>query len=95
MYYDFEIQYRKGPKNNAVDALSYLKEHFFNMSNIRADIWTKIWQEQAKDEDLGRLRAAIEQNPSSIPHYSVKSNMVYKHDMVVISKGSKLISDIL
>ncbi|CAN6472758.1 unnamed protein product [Victoria cruziana] len=53
--YDFTIEYRKGPKNNAADALSHLKEQFLNLSSIRADIWNDIREEQTRDDEKDRV----------------------------------------
>ncbi|CAN6455047.1 unnamed protein product [Victoria cruziana] len=93
--YDFTIEYRKGPENNAADALSRLKEQFLNLSSIRADIWGNIREEQTRDDEIRKLKASTEQNPGSIPHYTIRSNLLCKKDRVVIPKGSQLIRDIL
>lgn len=92
--YDFEIEYHKEPTNNAVDALSHLKEHFQNLSSIRADIWGNIHEGHTRDDRLQRLKASVEQNLGSIPHY-IKSILLCKKDRVMLPKGSRLIHDIL
>ncbi|CAN6458156.1 unnamed protein product [Victoria cruziana] len=56
--YDFTIEYRKGPENNAADALSHLKEQFLNLSTIRADIWNDIREEQTRDDEVRKLNTA-------------------------------------
>ncbi|CAN6458177.1 unnamed protein product [Victoria cruziana] len=95
LFYDFTIEYRKGPENNAADALSRLKEQFLNLSTIRADIWSDIREEQTRDDEVRKLKSSTEQNPGSIPHYTIRSGLLCKKDWVVIPKGSPLIRDIL
>jgi hypothetical protein len=70
--YDYEIVYKKGAKNLVANALSRIPEHskVFAISIPACATLDHIKKEQQKDPELKKVIQKLEQDPSTVPHFS-------------------------
>ena len=64
MGFDFEIQYRTGCENKAVDALSH-KFHFMDFSVLRSITLYDFYSEVQQDDQIRQLTQNFLQDPTS------------------------------
>ncbi|XP_031478914.1 uncharacterized protein LOC116249789 [Nymphaea colorata] len=88
--YDFTIEYKKGTENSAADSLSRMPEQLKTLSVIETDLWDRLTQEQDQDLTLRLLKQSIRQNPESIPHYSLRGEILCKKRRAFVPKNSPL-----
>ena len=88
--FDFEIYYRAGPKNKAVDALSRIPiEVHLNVITVPSLLDTEVVEREVQ-EDV-KLKA----DPDCIPRYAVRQGKLFYKGRLVLPKKSSLITTIL
>lgn len=77
----------------AADALSRM--FFMAWSEPQAHFIEELKQEISSNEELQKIVQACSHNAETVPYYSVKQNLLYWKNRLVIPEGSKLIQQIL
>ncbi|KAM0043609.1 putative nucleotidyltransferase, Ribonuclease H [Helianthus debilis subsp. tardiflorus] len=96
--YDFDIQYKPGRENRAADALSRRDDSGQLCHTVSAPIWLHgavLIEEAKQDSDIQSLMTKFEAAPAKFPGYSVKNNILFYQDRLVISRHSKFIPALL
>lgn len=94
--YDFEIQYRPGPKNKVADALSWLPEvaHLANLS-VPCLVDIKVVKAEVMREKLLTVWNQQHEDPDYISKFSIHHDTLQYKGRLVLSWNSQLIPPIL
>lgn len=91
MGYDFEIQYRLGIENKAVDALSRIPTQVeFAAITCPVEVNLRSLLDQIEvDPRLARVKKELQNDPDSHPHFSLDQGwLLYKGRMVLPSSST-------
>lgn len=95
--YNFEIQYCPGLENKAADALSRVPPDVefrsITVPNI-LDVET-VKGEVQKDADLMKIIKKLEEDPDSVPKFTLHQGTLLYKNRLVLSKNSELLGNIL
>lgn len=97
MGYDFDIQYKPGLENKAVDALSRVGSEptLAALSIPRLKVLEELETQVMADEGLRQIVEALQEDPNSVTGYSmVQGQLLYKHRLV-LPRHSPLIKAVL
>lgn len=89
--YQFEVKYKPGPENKAVDALSRCFDEGEMNTIISYPLWDdrkKILEEIATDPYIQQLTSKVQENPEARAGYEVKQGILLYHGRLVISPHS-------
>lgn len=88
--YNFDVEYRPGRENSAVDTLSRKHEVEFTMMEIGFRIdWGGLWQEVENDTELVELRRRVDVGRQVPAGFSVDNNrLLFKGRLVLNRKSS-------
>ncbi|WVZ24535.1 hypothetical protein V8G54_003079 [Vigna mungo] len=93
--YDFEIQYRPGKSNTAVDALSQVEsphlDTFLVLSVPRLDFLNDLKQSLSSNSDFTAMRDNILAKPSDFPLYSVHGELITFKEKIWLPSSCALI----
>ena len=87
------IEYKAGKENLAADSLSQMM--MLSWSEPQASILQKIEQATAENVALQELIQLYKQQPESQRNYSIKGNLLYWKNWVVIPEEKELIQMLL
>lgn len=96
---DYEIQYKNGTKNLAVDALSrkgLIEEGEQQEANIMAitvvqSQWiAEVIQSYQQDEECQNLIRQLVINPGLVPHYQLMDGLIKYKQKIYVGKGNNL-----
>ncbi|KAF5769419.1 putative nucleotidyltransferase, Ribonuclease H [Helianthus annuus] len=96
--YDFDIQYKPGRENRAADALSRRADSGLLFQVVSTPIWmqgVQLIEEAQADKEIQTLVTNYLATPEKYPGYSIKNNVLFYQNRVVISRHSKYISALL
>ena len=91
--YDFVIEYKGIKENLAADSLSWMM--MLSWSEPQASILQKIEQATIKNVALQELIQLCKQQPESQTNYTIKGNLLYWKNRVVIPEEKELIQMLL
>lgn len=88
MGYDYVVEYKKGPENQAADSLSRVVEfHCMSTSMPQAEWWNQLQVEVLQDPFYHTL--------ATKPHHTLRDGVWFSHGKLVLSPTSFLISKLL
>ncbi|KAJ0585794.1 putative nucleotidyltransferase, Ribonuclease H [Helianthus annuus] len=96
--YDFDIQYKPGRENRAADALSRRADSGQFLQAVSAPIWLHgalLIEEAKQASDIQTLMAKLKVTPEKYLGYSIKNDVLFYQDRLVISRHSKFIPALL
>lgn len=97
--YDYEIKYKPGKENKAVDALSRLHSQsdstFLLLSVVSFDFLNQVKQEYANCDIIGSLKKEFTADPASHPNIKYINGIFYHKSKVLLSPASALKDSLL
>ncbi|KAL4565288.1 hypothetical protein LXL04_029376 [Taraxacum kok-saghyz] len=96
--YDFDICYKPGKDNRAADALSRRAIDGEMATLLSTPIWVQgvqLLDEVKKDTKLQQIRREYEADPTKFPGYSVRNEILFYKDRLVIPKSSLFIPELI
>lgn len=91
--FDFDIEYKPGLENRAANALSRKSGdcHIYALSIPSVLLIDEVIKAETEDQFLGRIRAAIKNNPSSYLRYALVQGFLLCKDRITLPKDSSLV----
>ncbi|KAJ9546301.1 hypothetical protein OSB04_018844 [Centaurea solstitialis] len=86
--YTFDIVYKPGKENGAVDALSRKKPNVLTTCKID---WEELWKDLESATEISKMKQKLVRGEAMPPGYKLESGRVLYHGRLVLDRGSRWI----